>query len=85
METSEDELIGKIVMSGEGRIIGIIKDSLVDNHTGKSTSILVKPSKEIDIGKYKQNKQGSIILPFDCITPVQDVIIIEKEPLYENS
>lgn len=81
METSEDKLIGKIVMSGDGSVIGIIKDSLVDKHTGESTSILVKPSKEIDPKSYKLNEQGDIIFPFDSVTPVKDIVIIEKNPL----
>jgi len=78
METLEDELIGKIVMSGEGYIIGIIKDSLVDKHTGESTFILVKPSKEIDPQPYKLNEQGDIIFPFDSVFAVKDIVIIEK-------
>ena len=81
METSEDKLIGKTVMSGEGCIIGIIKDSLVDNHTGESTSILVKPSKEIDPQSYKLNEQGDIIFPFDSVSAVKDIVIIENKPV----
>lgn len=81
MEILEDKLIGKAVMSGEGCIIGIIKDSSVDNHTGESRSILVKPSKEIDPQSYKRNEQGDIIFPFDSITAVRDIVIIEKNHL----
>lgn len=78
MEILEDRLIGRTVMSAEGCVIGIIKDSSVDNHTGESTSILVKPSKEIDTQSYKLNEQGDIIFPFDSITAVKNIVIIEK-------
>jgi len=78
MEILKDKLIGKTVMSGEGCTIGIIKDSLIDNHTGEATSISVKPSKEIDTQSYKRNEQGDIIFPFDSVASVKDIVIIEK-------
>ena len=39
MDTLEDELIGKTVMSKEGFFIGIIKSLLVDRNTGGPKSI----------------------------------------------
>jgi len=47
MEISEDELIGKSVMSGKGFLIGVIKESVLDDTSGETTSVLVEPSKEI--------------------------------------
>ena len=81
MDLSKNKLIGKTVMNEEGIPIGVIKKSLIDYDSGEVTSILIEPSKEIDINNYKQNNRGRIILPFENISPVQDVIIIEKEPI----
>ena len=83
METFKKELIGKIVMSGEGIPIGIIKESLLDKNTGDVKSILIEPSKDINISNYKLNNQGRIILPFENISHVKDIVIIEKE-LFNN-
>ena len=84
MDLTKKELIGKTVMSGEGIPIGIIKNSLRDTDSEEVTSLIIEPSKEIDTSKYKKNNQGRIILPFENISPVQDVIIIEKEPIDET-
>ena len=84
MDLTKKELIGKTVMSGEGIPIGIIKKSLKDTESGEINSLLIEPSKEIDTTNYKKNNQGRIILPFENISPVQDVIIIEKEPIDET-
>ncbi len=81
MDLSKKELIGKTVISEEGITIGIVKKSLVDRKSGEINYLLLKPSKEIDINNYEKNNQGRIILPFENISPVQDVIIIEKEPI----
>jgi sporulation protein YlmC with PRC-barrel domain len=78
MELSEDELIGKTIMSEKGFSIGVIKKFLKESKAGDSETILVSPSKEIDIIDYKTNTQGDIIIPLDSITPIKDVVILEK-------
>ena len=78
MERSEEELIGKKIMSKEGYVIGLIKGLLLDKNTGESTSILVKPSKEIDPLTYKHNEQGDIIFPLDSIATVKNISILEN-------
>ena len=83
MYLSKKGLIGKTVMSEEGIPIGIIKKSILDVDSGEINSLLIEPSKEIDISNYKKNNKGRIILTFENIFPVQDVIIIEKEPINE--
>lgn len=68
-------------MSEKGISIGVIKKSLFDSTSGKITSLLVKPSFKIDPKEFERNKQGEIVLPGDCISTVQDVVIFEKNPL----
>ena len=81
MEISEDELIGKSVMSGKGFLIGVIKESVLDDTSGETTSVLVEPSKEVVSRKYKFNEQGDIIFPFNSLVAVKDVIIVEESDL----
>ena len=78
MEKSKNELTGKAVMSGKGFLIGVIKESIVDNTSGEVTSILVEPSKEIDSWKYKLNKHGDIIFQCNSLAAVKDIIIVEE-------
>ena len=78
MNGSEEKLIGKTIMNNEGYIIGLIKDLLIDEKTGESKSILVKPSKEIDPLTYKHNEQGDIIFPLESIKTVKNISILEN-------
>ena len=78
MDRSEEELIGKKIMSEEGYVIGLIKGILSDKNTGESMSILVKPSKEIDLLTYKQNEQGDIIFPLESIATVKNISILDN-------
>lgn len=65
-------------MNEEGIPIGVIKKSLFDANSGKITSLLINPSQIIDPKEYIQNKDGEIVLPANCISPVQDVVVFEK-------
>jgi sporulation protein YlmC with PRC-barrel domain len=78
MELTKNELIGKDVINEKGILIGIIKKSLLDTNSGELSSILIEPSKEIDIENFQKNENGKIVLPCECISKVQDVIIFEN-------
>ena len=78
MEISEKELIGKTVISEKGFPIGVIKKCLIKRNAEDSGSILVSPSKETDIQDYKTNTQGNIIIPLSSVTPIKNVVILEK-------
>lgn len=78
MEISEEELIGKAVMSEKGFKIGVIKKCLIEINAKDSGSVLVSPSKDIDIQDYKTNTQGNIIIPLSSITPLKNIVILEK-------
>lgn len=78
MDLSKEGLIGKTIMSEKGVTIGVVRKCLIENNAEGSGSILVSPSKEIDILDYKTNTQGDIIIPLSSITPIKDVVILEK-------
>ena len=76
MKVMENELRGKTVMSEEGLYLGILRNSLVDERTGKLTNILVEPSEDIDPRLYHLDDMGHLVFPFDSIRSVKDVIVI---------
>ena len=78
MEISEDELIGKSVISGKGFLIGTVKESMVDEISGETTSVLVEPSKEFNSREGKPYERGNIIFTLDSLVAVKDVIIAEE-------
>jgi sporulation protein YlmC with PRC-barrel domain len=81
MELLDEKLIGKMVLSEEGIPIGIIKKCLIEGKTEISGSILISPSKEIEVRDYKSNTEGDIIIPLSKIMPIKDILIFEKNPI----
>lgn len=77
MEISEDKLVGKSVMSREGFLIGVIKDSVKDEVTGETKALLVDPSGEIELQLYDIDDKGNIVFPFDSLAYVKDAAILE--------
>ena len=78
MELSEDELIGKTVMSKKGSSIGVIKKCLMKNNAEGLGAILITPSKDINILDYKTNTHGDIVIPLSSVTPIKNVVILEN-------
>jgi len=63
-------------MSEEGLYLGILRNALAEENTGKLTSILVEPSEDIDPRLYHLDNMGHLVFPFDSIKSVKDVIIV---------
>ncbi|MEF8848571.1 MAG: PRC-barrel domain-containing protein [Candidatus Thermoplasmatota archaeon] len=78
MKITENELRGKTVMSEEGLYLGVLRNSTVNEKTGKMVNILVEPSEDVDPRLYHLDDEGHLIFPFDSINSIKDVIIIGK-------
>ncbi len=76
MKITESELRGKTVMSDEGLYLGILRNSTVNDRTGKLANILIEASDDVDPRLYHLDKQGHLVFPFDSIKSVKDVVII---------
>lgn len=76
MKLPENELRGKTVMSEEGLYLGVLRNSTVNEGTGKLVDILVEPSDEIDPRLYHMNEEGYLVFPFETIKSVKDVVIV---------
>ena len=76
MKVFENELRGKTVMSEEGLYLGILRNSLVDEKTGKLINILVEPSEDIDPRLYHLDDMGHLLFPFESIKSIKDVIVV---------
>lgn len=83
MENINEILIGKTVLNAKGNIIGKIQDSIKDRSSGEITSVLIAPSKELDLRNYTLTAHGKILLSYSSLSPVKDIFIVE-EPIKEN-
>lgn len=78
MEKTNNIVIGKNVLNTKGNIIGMIQRSIQDNLSGEIVSVLIIPSKELDLKKYSLTEKGEIIFPFSSLSSVKDIFIIEE-------
>lgn len=70
------ELRGKTVMTNDGQILGMIENFIVDTSSGKVIDVLVVPADEIEKRLYKTDAQGRIILPFQGMQAIKDVVVM---------
>ena len=77
MKIPESELRGKTVMTEGGLLIGILRNVTMDLGTGELKNLLVEPSEDIDTRLYHLDERGHIILDFDSVKSVKDVVIVK--------
>ena len=78
MENINEKLIGKTVLNAKGNIIGRIQESIKDSVSGEIISVLITPSKELNLKKYIVTEHGEIVFPFSSLSSVKDIFIIEE-------
>ncbi|UCG69776.1 MAG: PRC-barrel domain-containing protein [Thermoplasmata archaeon] len=71
------ELRGKTVMTNDGQILGMIENFIVDTATGELHHVLVIPAEEIEPRLYKTDAQGRLVLPFQNMRAVRDVVVMD--------
>ena len=64
-------------MTNEGQILGMIENFIVDTQTGELHHVLVIPAEEIEPRLYKTDAQGRLVLPFQNMRAVRDVVVMD--------
>ena len=77
MKRFATELRGKTVMTNDGQILGMIENFIVDTSTGELHHVLVIPAEEIEPRLYKTDAQGRLVLPFQNMRAVRDVVVMD--------
>ena len=78
MKPTNETPIGTTVLNAKGSIIGMIHQVVKDNDSGKIVSVLIMPSKGLNLHKYSLTKNGEIVFPFSWLSSVKDALIIEE-------
>ncbi len=81
MKKFATELKGKTVMTNDGQILGMIENFIVDTRSGKVQDVLIVPAEEIEPRLFKTDAQGRIILPFQGMKAIKDVVVMNVAPL----
>ena len=79
MKKFATELRGKTVMTNDGQILGMIENFVVDTNSGELHHVLVIPAEEIETRLYKTDAQGRLVLPFQNMRAVKDVVVMDFE------
>ena len=64
-------------MTNDGQILGMIENFIVDTTTGELHHVLVIPAEEIEPRLYKTDAQGRLVLPFQNMRAVRDVVVMD--------
>ena len=72
------ELVGKRVMTDDGLLLGKIDDFVIDSQSGALVYVLLNGEKN-ETEMFKTDDKGRIILPFQGIQSVRDVVVMNTE------
>ncbi len=71
-----NDLTEKYVMSSDGLYLGVVDNLVVDTKSGKVLHLLVLPSEEVDLRKFRLDSQQRLVLPFKKVKSIKDVVIM---------
>ena len=74
------ELIGKTVMTQDGQILGMLNNFMMDTRSGKIADVLIAPAEEVETRLFKTDTEGRLILPFQGMKAVKDVVVMTTPP-----
>lgn len=75
MKFFANDIKDKYVMSSDGKYLGQVDNLVVDTKSGKVLHVLVLPSEEVDVRRFRLDSQQRIVLPFDKVKSIKDVVI----------
>ena len=76
------EVVGKPVVTKEGKRLGIVKDITFETRTGELIQLLIKDqtpyTKSLNL-EINQNKEA--VIPYNSIIAVSDFVVVSEEDL----
>ena len=77
MKFFSNDILGKEVLSSDGKHLGFVNNIVADTKTGKVLHILLEPSEEaVDYRRFRTDSQNRIVLPFNKVKSIKDVVIM---------
>lgn len=76
------EILGKAVVTKEGKRLGIVKDITFETRAGELIHIVLKEttphSNQLNLEK---SQQGEVLIPYNAIIAIGDFIVVSEEDL----
>jgi sporulation protein YlmC with PRC-barrel domain len=70
-------IAGKEIVNIDGMVLGDLEDVIFDVQTGKLVDLLVKPNKELNRVKYREDGRF-VLIPFGSVVAIKDYIVIDE-------
>ena len=76
------EILGKSVVTKEGKKLGVVKDITFETRTGELIHLIIKDTQpytnQLNLEKSNQNE---ILIPYNAIIAIGDFIVVSEEDL----
>ena len=70
-------IAGKEIVNIDGMVLGELEDVIFEVQTGKLVDLLVKPNKELNRMKYREDGKF-VLIPFASVVAIKDYIVIDE-------
>lgn len=79
---SPKELVGKLVVTKEGKRIGLIKDITFETRSGELIHLVISSATPYAQSlNLEQNKEGDLLIPFSSILAIGDFVVVSEEDM----
>lgn len=79
---SPRELVGKLVVTKEGKRVGLIKDITFETRSGELIHLVIGSATSYAQSlNLEQNKEGDLLIPFSSILAVGDFVVVSEEDM----
>lgn len=75
------EIIGKLVVTKEGKRLGMVKDVTFETRTGELLQIVLKDSTQYTKGLNLDSNGKESLVPYNSIIAIGDFVVISEEDL----
>jgi len=76
------DVLGKLVVTKEGKRLGLVKDITFETRTGELIQIALKePTVYTKNLSLEKTKQGEVLIPYSAIVAIGDFVVVSEEDL----
>jgi len=76
------DLIGKLVVTKEGKRIGLVRDISFETRSGELIHlVLSSPTQYAATLNIEQGKAGELLVPFSAIMAIGDFVVVSEEDM----
>jgi len=76
------EIVGKLVVTKEGKRLGIVRDVTFETRTGELIQVVLKdPTPYVRTLNLESNSSKDILVPYNAIIAIGDFVVVSEEDL----